>query len=144
MPINTSTAIWSIYISNDFKSITAIIRASRIARNINVDLINSSVFINIRANNPTIISTIKFSYEILSSQYLHLPFRNKKLNIGTKSQACNLCPQDSQWLGGLIMLSPLIFRFITRFANDPNIAPKKNNTGYITFLEILRMHSLLD
>ena len=126
------------------KSMTATIRASRIAKKSKIDLNNSFGFINIRANNPTIISTIKFSYEILSSQYLHLPFRNKKLNIGTKSQACNLCLQDSQWLGGLIMLSPLIFRFITRFANDPKIAPRKNNTGYITFLEILRMHSLLD
>lgn len=126
------------------KSMTATIRASSIAKKSNVDLINSSVFINIRANNPTIISKIKFSYEILSLQYLHLPFKNKKLNIGTKSHGYSLCPQDSQWLGGLIMLSPLIFRFITRFANDPKIAPRKNNTGYITSLEILRMHSLLD
>ena len=108
------------------KSMTATIRASRIAKKSNVDLNNSSVFINIRANNPTIISTIKFSYEILSSQYLHLPFRNKKLNIGTKSHGYSLCPQDSQWLGGLIMLWALIFRFITRFANDPKIAPMKN------------------
>src|SRR3989338_6684898 len=73
--------------------------------------------------SPVINSTKGYIYDIRVSQLLHLPFRAKKLNRGTRSYQRNFLSQDIQALlppRDLAVLS----RQITTFKKLPMIRPR--------------------
>ena len=109
-----------------FKSITNIIKSKE---NIADRIKNSKIspFETIQDNKnsiPVKNSTKGYCSDIFCLQYLHLPLKNKKLKIGTKSFQDKIWPHLKHFDLSLIMLKPLLYLKIIEFKKDPTTKPK--------------------
>lgn len=75
-------------------------------------------------NMPVKNSTKGYCRDIFCLQYLHLPFKNKKLKIGIKSFQDKIWPHLKHFDLSLKILKPLLYLKITEFKKDPIIKPK--------------------
>jgi hypothetical protein len=93
-----------------------------------IETINSTDMPNFKnklTNMPLVKSSIKgYLIDIFSLQYLHLPFKKRKLKTGTKSFGLRFLLQEVQCEEGQTIDSPRGILYMQTFKKEPASKPK--------------------